>query len=96
VELANASRTALEWDALIPHDRIQVAVSNGWVGLTGEVELLREREDAERLVRRLVGVRGVYNEIEVKSPQARTENVRDAIEEELKRRASRASAIVSA
>jgi osmotically-inducible protein OsmY len=88
LEIANAARTALEWDSLVPNDRIQVAVSNGWVGLTGEVELLREREDAERIIRRLVGVRGVYNDIVVNPRETRTENVRDAIEEELKRRAS--------
>lgn len=88
-EIATAARTALAWDTLIPDDRIQVAVSNGWVGLTGEVDLLREREDAERIIRRLAGVRGVYNRIEINERETRTENVRGAIEEELKRRASR-------
>jgi osmotically-inducible protein OsmY len=87
VEIAQAVRHALEWDAHVPHERIQSAVSNGWIALEGRVELLREREDAERIVRRLAGVRGVYNEITVNPPEARTENVRNAIEDALRRRA---------
>jgi osmotically-inducible protein OsmY len=66
-----------------------VTVSNGWVALQGRVDLLRERGDAERLVRRLEGVRGVYNLIEVRPPEERTENVRDAIGEALRRLAER-------
>ena len=42
----------LKWDA-------RVAVSNGWVSLTGEVDKQHQREDAERAVGRLVGVRRV-------------------------------------
>ena len=86
-ELKIAIRKALEWDALVPNERIEVTVSNGWVALEGQVELLREREDAERIVRRMAGVRGVYNSIVVNSSEARTENIRVAIEEELKQRA---------
>ena len=89
VDIARAVGQAFEWDALIPHPRIQVAVSNGWVALHGSVDLLREREDAERMVRRMEGVRGVYNLIEVSPPEARAENVREAIGAALKRHAER-------
>ena len=88
-DIVKAVCNALERDAAIPDRRIQVAVSNGWVALSGRVDLLREREDAASLVRRLEGVRGVYNLIEVKPPEARTENVRDAIGAALKRHAER-------
>lgn len=87
IEISVAARKALEWDSLIPHERIQITVSNGWVALEGEVDLLRERVDAESIVRRLAGVRGVYNQIALNSSEANTENVREAIEEELKKRA---------
>lgn len=87
LEIAQAVRNALEWDTFVPHERIEIAVSYGWVALVGEVDLLREREEAERIVRRLAGVRGVYNQVAVNPPEARPENVREAIEEELKRRA---------
>ena len=89
VDIARAVGQAFEWDALIPHPLIQVAVSNGWVALHGSVDLLREREDAERMVRRMEGVRGVYNLIEVSPPEARAENVREAIGAALKRHAER-------
>ena len=87
IEINVAARKALEWDSLIPHERIQVTVSNGWVALEGKVDLLRERDDTERIIKRLAGVRGIYNQITVNSSEVNTENVRGAIEEELTQRA---------
>lgn len=88
-EIAQAVRSALEWDTLIPDKCITTTISNGWVALEGSVDFLREREDAERLVRRLSGVRGVYNEITVNSAEVKAENVHQAIEGELNRLAQR-------
>lgn len=87
MEIDVAARKTLEWDALVPNERIEVTVTNGWVALEGEVTLLRERDDAERMIRRLAGVRGVYNQITVNALEANPENVREAIEEELRERA---------
>ena len=87
MEICIAARKTLEWDALVPHERIEVTVTNGWVALEGEVTLLSERDDAERMIRRLAGVRGVYNQITVNALEANPENVREAIEEELRERA---------
>lgn len=64
-DIAAAAMRALEWDALVPTNKVQVTVSKGWVTLGGEVEWAFQREDAERVVRRLVGVRGVTNLIMV-------------------------------
>src|ERR1700716_2696754 len=72
-DLAAAAVRALEWDAFIPSDRVKVSVSRGWVTLEGEVEWQFERDDAERVVRRLTGVRGVTNLIKVKSRPTPTE-----------------------
>ncbi|HLN81940.1 MAG TPA: BON domain-containing protein, partial [Thermoanaerobaculia bacterium] len=55
-EIARAVRSALEWDAFVPDQRIRSNVSDGWVTLEGDVEYLRESEDAARVVRRLDGV----------------------------------------
>src|SRR5207302_3459516 len=52
-DIAGAAIRALEWDAFIPADSVKVTVSKGWVTLEGEVEWLFERDDAERVVRRL-------------------------------------------
>src|ERR1700704_4083797 len=72
-DIAAAALRALEWDAFIPSDKVKVTVSKGWVTLEGEVDWEFERNDAERVVRRLTGVRGVTNLIKVKSKPTPTE-----------------------
>jgi osmotically-inducible protein OsmY len=69
-EIATAVTRALEWDAFVPVEFVDVTVSNGWVMLRGEVEWEYQRRAAERSVRRLVGVRGVSNSVTVR-PRAR-------------------------
>jgi osmotically-inducible protein OsmY len=88
-EIAQAVRRALEWNVLVPDERIQSTVANGWVTLTGTVDNLREREDAERAVRYLLGVRGVYNKLVVLEQAIEPDEVRSIIEEALERRADR-------
>src|SRR3989440_781476 len=53
-DIAAAAARALEWDAFVPTDKVHVTVSNGWVTLKGEVEWQYQKEDAERVVRRLL------------------------------------------
>jgi osmotically-inducible protein OsmY len=65
-DIAAAAVRALEWDALVPVDKIEVTVTKGWVTLRGEVEWQYQKEDAERVVRRLSGVKGVSNLLIVK------------------------------
>lgn len=91
IEVAEAVRHSLEWNVWVDADRISSTVSNGWVALEGVVSLLRERDDAERAVRRLPGVRGVTNRIKVVGPKLSPHKVRSMIEEALERRAERAA-----
>jgi osmotically-inducible protein OsmY len=49
-EIAQAARRALERDLLVPEDRIQTTVSDGWVRLGGEVDRWSQREEAEQAV----------------------------------------------
>jgi osmotically-inducible protein OsmY len=65
-DIAVAATRALEWDAFVPSDRLKVTVSKGWVTLEGEVDWEFEKEDAERVVRRLAGITGVSNLIAVR------------------------------
>jgi osmotically-inducible protein OsmY len=88
-EIARAVRHALEWDAFVPDQRILSNVSDGWVTLEGDVEILREREDAGRVVRRLEGVKGVWNQITVKPKKVDPIALRKMIENALERRAER-------
>src|SRR5881392_1606550 len=72
-DVAAAAVRALEWDAAVPVDKLDITVSKGWVSLRGEVEWQYQRQDAERVVRRLSGVRGVTNLITVKPRLTPTE-----------------------
>ncbi|MFK3981858.1 BON domain-containing protein [Micromonospora sp. NPDC050397] len=65
-DVALAATRALEWDAFVPVDRLEVTVSNGWVVLRGAVEWEYQKRAAERTIRRLAGVRGVTNGIDVR------------------------------
>ena len=86
-EIAQAVRHTLEWDVLVPDTRITSTVADGWVTLEGSVDLLREREDAERAVRHLLGVRGVQNKLVIRPPTVKPERVREVIEDALERSA---------
>jgi osmotically-inducible protein OsmY len=87
-EIARAVRTGLEWNVLVPDDRITSTVSDGFVTLRGSVESLAERHEAESAVRRLAGIRGVHNEIDV-VPTLDSGDLQLKIEEALERRAIR-------
>jgi len=88
-EIAKAVRLTLEWDAFVPDQKIRSTVTDGFVTLEGEVATLREKEDAERAVRNLGGVRGVRNRLFVAAVQADPAKLRKSIEEALERRAER-------
>jgi osmotically-inducible protein OsmY len=85
-EIAAAVARALQQDALVPIDKLDVTVSKGWVTLKGEVEWQYEKEDAERAVRRLTGIKGVTNLITVK-PRLAPSDIKKKIEQALVRTA---------
>jgi len=76
-DIAAAAVRALEWDAFVPVDKLDI---------TGEVEWQFQKEDAERVIRRLSGVRGVTNLIIVK-PRLTPTELKDKIEQALVRSA---------
>jgi osmotically-inducible protein OsmY len=88
-EIAQAVRHALQWDVFVPDEKITSTISDGWVTLEGTVDLWSQRDDAERAVRNLMGVRGVVNKITVTSEKPVSADVRKAIEQALERRAER-------
>jgi osmotically-inducible protein OsmY len=85
-ELAAAVVRALEWDAFISIDKLDVTVSKGWATLKGEVEWQFQKQDAERVVRRLSGVKGVSNLLLVK-PRVQPTDLKQKIEQALVRSA---------
>jgi osmotically-inducible protein OsmY len=85
-DIAAAAVHALEWDTSIPSDKVQVTVSKGWVTLRGEVEWQYQKQDAERAVRRLAGVKGISNLISLK-PRVTPSELKKKIENALVRNA---------
>jgi hypothetical protein len=70
----------------IPADQIKVTVQNGWVPLEGTVEWQYQKSLAEAAVKKLRGVIGVTNNIQVKARVSPTE-IKSKIEESVKRSA---------
>jgi osmotically-inducible protein OsmY len=58
----------LEWEPSINATRIGVAVKNGVVTLSGEVESYHEKVEAQRATLRVEGVKGVASELEIHLP----------------------------
>lgn len=94
-DIAHAVRTALEWDVFVPHQRIRTTVSQGVVTLEGTADYWTQRDDAQRAIKNLDGVRGIINRIEVRPPAVPTDRVRHAIEGALERHAEREARRVS-
>jgi osmotically-inducible protein OsmY len=86
VEIAAAAVRALEWDALLVPEKIDVTVSKGWVTLKGTVDWEYKKREAERVVRNLAGVKGVSNLIEVK-PKVQPSDIKKEVEQALVRSA---------
>lgn len=85
-DIAREAATAIKSQLPSAHERITPTVRNGWVTLEGDVEWNYQRILAENAVRRLKGVKGISNLIQVK-PQVAPSDVKRKIEETLKRHA---------
>ena len=87
-DIAMAVECALDWNALVPDDKIQPLVENGWITLAGEVEWGYQRSAAESAVRDLMGVTGVSNLVKVK-PKVSPADIEKKIHDALSRQADR-------
>ncbi|HBY95098.1 MAG: BON domain-containing protein [Ardenticatenaceae bacterium] len=86
-DIARAVVNALEWDARVPHERIDVTVREGKVTLEGNVDWHYQKLAAEDDVRSLIGVKEVLNLITIR-PKAIVENVKTRIEDAFRRTAN--------
>lgn len=66
-EIANEVLNSFKWDWQIPNDKIKVKVEGGWVTLEGEVNWNFQRKATKNSVVNLIGVKGVTNNIKLKS-----------------------------
>ncbi len=58
---------ALYWDLAVPSDHLSVTLERGWVTISGAVAHSYQKSCAEADVRRVSGVRGVTNAIQIES-----------------------------
>ncbi|HUI90161.1 MAG TPA: BON domain-containing protein [Anaerolineales bacterium] len=85
-DLTRAACEALDWNILLPKN-LQAVVEDGWVMLTGKVQWRFQRNAAEEAVARLMGVKGVTNNIAVQ-PRMTPFAVKGKIEAAIQRQAS--------
>ena len=64
-EIARRALDIMAWNTLVPKDRVRVKVADGWVTLSGQVDWNYQRVAAENEVRKLGGVVGVFNQIQL-------------------------------
>ena len=88
-DVARSATNVLNWNFLVPNDRVKVKVQDGLITLTGDVDWYYQKEHAENAVRHLIGVVGVSNSITIKPkvPTVKAFEVKNGIEDALKRNA---------
>ncbi|HWS70045.1 MAG TPA: BON domain-containing protein [Steroidobacteraceae bacterium] len=85
-EIARDAVAAIRTELPYTHQLIKTIVKNGWVTLEGEVEWNYQRERAESAVRRIKGIKGLSNLIELK-PVVSPVDIKRKIEDAFKRSA---------
>jgi osmotically-inducible protein OsmY len=86
-DIAAAAANALKWHFALESSAILVVVKQGWVTLSGHVSYGYQKIIAEDTVRYLLGVKGVFNEIEVRS-DVKAKDVKQKIQSAFQRLAS--------
>jgi len=85
-DIVRAAVNALEWNTLVPDDKIKVTVTDGWLTLEGEVDWQYQKVAALDAVQALAGVKWVSNLMTVK-PKVSATSVKSDIVGAFKRSA---------
>ena len=85
-EIARDAVAAIKSQLPISSENIKVIVKDGWVTLEGQVEWQYQRSTAENSVRRIKGIKGVSNLIQLK-PHAQPAEIKRKIQEAFRRNA---------
>jgi osmotically-inducible protein OsmY len=86
-DIATAAANALKWHFALESSDVKAVVKQGWLTLSGHVPYGYQKTLAESAVRYLLGVRGVFNDIEVRSAVKATD-VKKKIQSAFQRQAS--------
>jgi osmotically-inducible protein OsmY len=85
-DIARDAVAAIKAQLPYSYEHIKVVVKNGWVTLEGEAEWNYQRESAERAARRIRGVKGITNRVELK-PRLAPSEIKRKIEDAFRRSA---------
>lgn len=85
-EIAKRIADVLDWDPLVPHDKISITVENGVVRLKGDVEWHYQKDLAFKDASKISGVQRVENWINVQ-PSVSTAVIKERIERAFERQA---------
>lgn len=85
-EIAKRISDLLDWDPLVPKDRIQVTVEDGIVKLKGKVDWNYQKDLAFNDASKITGVVRIDNWIEI-APSVSADDVRERIEHAFERQA---------
>jgi osmotically-inducible protein OsmY len=66
-EIATEVINALKWNWQVPSDKLKVKVEKGWVTLEGELHWNYQKDATNDVIKNLVGVSGVSNNITIRS-----------------------------
>jgi hypothetical protein len=86
-DIASAAANALRWHFVLESCDIQPIVQQGWITLSGHVSYGYQKTVAEGAVRYLLGVKGVFNDIEAR-PEVKATDVKQKIQSAFQRQAS--------
>lgn len=77
-ELAQAAVDALNWNVLVPQNKVKVKVENGWVTTEGMVEWAYEKNAVGKAISGITGLKGFSNLVKV-TPKVDPEDVKKKI-----------------
>jgi osmotically-inducible protein OsmY len=83
-QIESAIKERLAMDGRVNPNGIEVKVNNGTVTLSGIVETMQEKALAENLVASTYGAKAVVNNLVVRPPVSKDDEIRKAVEETMK------------
>ena len=66
-DIAAGAKEALKWNTLVPLEGIRLTVDHGWATLQGDVEGDYQRRSVEKVIRPMMSVVGISNEITLRA-----------------------------
>ena len=85
-DIAHNALTNLRFNVSVPADRIRITVEDGWITMEGEVDWQYQRAAAENSVKYMQGVKGITDNIRIKS-RIDTADIKAKIQSAFARRA---------